>query len=56
MGAEHGADGDCGHGVFLFDPEAKQARVQLVPNVINRCESFPKWNSATAGTVTTELL
>jgi hypothetical protein len=23
MGAEHGADGDCGHGVFLFDPRGQ---------------------------------
>src|SRR6185436_12768868 len=37
-------------------PEAKQARAQLVPIVINRCQNLPKWNSAAAGTVTTELL
>jgi hypothetical protein len=33
--AEHGADGDCGHGVFLSVPRSKRARVQLVPNVTN---------------------
>jgi hypothetical protein len=37
-------------------PEAKQARVQLVPDVINRCKSFPKMELSAAGTINTELL
>jgi hypothetical protein len=36
VAAEHGADGDCGHGTIPFcPPAAKPAPAKLVPNATN---------------------